>query len=412
MRHVNRGLIVSSVVALLLAGCAGDASDDSAVTRESAEAAADDVASEDDVAPGEATWTRVAAEESLEHVGSLDVEGELSDVAVTESGFVAVGVAEGNAAVWTSTDGVRWRRATQVPDTDPRGFSGGIALAEDGALAVTSRGPFGIGEVAVWSSASFAAPGRNWNRVVGGPAVFGDGTNVVDVTQGGPGWVAVGTERSGRVTSAAVWTADNEDSWTRVPHDDALFEGVMIGVTSGDRGVLAFGHTGGPRPVVWVSPDGSSWTRAPLDEALFDDAFPTPSRHAVVAGGPGWIAVGGTTTGEPFDWNGGPAAWTSVDGITWTRVPDDAFVGGPDERLVAVTATPSRLVAVGEGSSLWVSTDGVTWTNIPHGATEEPDGEPGITAAVLDDDTVIVVGAVPGVSVEPRPAVWNVTLPD
>jgi photosystem II stability/assembly factor-like uncharacterized protein len=102
----------------------------------------------------------------------------------------------------------------------------------------------------------------------------------------------------------------------------------------------------------------------------------------------------------------------SPDGVTWTRVPDDAFVGGPAERLVAVTATPSELLAVGEGSSLWTSTDGTTWTNIPHEVAAEPDGEPEIAAAVVDGTKVVVVGAVLGGSVESRPAVWNATLPD
>jgi hypothetical protein len=53
----------------------------------------------------------------------------------------------------------------------------------------------------------------------------------------------------------------------------------------------------------------------------------------------------------------------------------------------------------------------MTWTNIPHEVAEEPAGEPGIAAAVVDDNKVIVVGATPGASVESRPAVWNVTLP-
>ena len=168
--------------------------------------------------------------------------------------------------------------------------------------------------------------------------------------------------------------------------------------------LLAVGVTAG-QPTVWTSPDGLSWTRVLLDDALFDDVNPIDTSIAVVAGGPGWVAVGGTT-------DGGPAAWTSPDGATWTRLSDDAFGGGPTERLVAVTATTSQLLAVGEGSSLWTSTDGTTWTNIPHEVAERAEGEPRIAAAVADDTKVIVVGAVGDGSVESRPAVWNATLPD
>jgi hypothetical protein len=72
MRHVNRGLVVSSAVALLLVGCADDPGDDSAITQESTEAVTDDAAIQDDNVPGEATWTRVFTGESF---GSSDVEG-------------------------------------------------------------------------------------------------------------------------------------------------------------------------------------------------------------------------------------------------------------------------------------------------------------------------------------------------
>ena len=117
------------------------------------------------------------------------------------------------------------------------------------------------------------------------------------------------------------------------------------------------------------------------------------------------VVSGGTT-------DGGPAAWTSPDGATWTRLPDDAFIGGPTDRLVAVTATPSQLLAVGEGFSLWTSTDGATWTNIPVEIAEQAEGEPGIAAVAVHDTKVVVVGEVRGGSVESRPAVWNATLPD
>jgi hypothetical protein len=397
MGNVKRVLVLSAAAALALMACSDDPDDASTASSPSTDVGTDATAGDDDVAVEEATWSRVADEESIEHIGSFDIAGELSDVAVTDNGYVAVGAAEGNAAVWTSADGVRWRRATQVPDTDPRGFSGGIALTDEGDLAVTARGAFGAGEVAVWSSPD----GRNWNEVARGPDVFGDDANVADVTRGGPGWVAVGTSRdeNAQTVSAVVWTATDETSWTRVPHDDDIFGGAtMIGVIAGPPGLLAFGGSTGD-PAAWTSTDGRSWVRVPFDQADFTDAMPL----AVSAGGPGWVAVGGTAEGEP-------AAWTSPDGTTWTAA--DPFVGGPAEPLVAVTASGSQLVAVGEGTSLWTSPDGTTWTNVPHAAPADADEERAIRTLVADGTDVVVVGAAVEESGEPRPAVWLITLPE
>jgi hypothetical protein len=63
---------------------------------------------------------------------------------------------------------------------------------------------------------------------------------------------------------------------------------------------------------------------------------------------------------------GGPegvlAIWTSIDGITWTRVPDDdAAFGGSG--LGGFAAWGSGLIAVGEkdrGAAVWIFSDGTS----------------------------------------------------
>ena len=92
---------------------------------------------------------------------------------------------------------------------------------------------------------------------------------------------------------------------------------------------------------MWTSVDGITWSRVSPNEAVFGEA----SMSSVTAGGPGLVAVGQS---------GGPAAvWTSPDGIAWTRVPhDDAVFTTQDPDLPAlemrsVTANASHLVAVG-----------------------------------------------------------------
>lgn len=87
------------------------------------------------------------------------------------------------------------------------------------------------------------------------------------------------------------------------------------GVTVGGPGLVAVGAdyypSGLAETPVWTSPDGITWTRVPDDETV------RGSMTGVIVGGPGLVAVGA-----------GGKVWTSVDGITWSRVPNDDAVFG------------------------------------------------------------------------------------
>jgi hypothetical protein len=154
------------------------------------------------------------------------------------------------------------------------------------------------------------------------------------VTAGGPGLVAVGQAGS-FVQRAAVWTSPDGIAWSRIPHDDTLFEGaIMSGATAGGPGLVAVGHSE-PNAAVWTSPDGITCSRVPHDGAVFggdtDDDYGVYSMSSVTAGGPGLVAVGR----DPF----GAAVWTSGDGLTWFRVPhtDEVFGGGDHLEMRSVT---------------------------------------------------------------------------
>lgn len=90
----------------------------------------------------------------------------------------------------------------------------------------------------------------------------------------------------------------------------------------------------------------------------------------VTTAGPGLVAVGGDWLSEG---DGAAAVWTSVDGVTWSRVPRDAavFGGENDQAMNSVTSAGSGLVAVGRAwaesgdesaASVWTSVDGITWS--------------------------------------------------
>lgn len=109
------------------------------------------------------------------------------------------------------------------------------------------------------------------------------------------------------------------------------------------------------------SADLQAWQRAetpftPTDLELWD----------VVAGGPGFIAVGGGF--EPDHDVGTAAIWVSQDGRTWQSVAllGEAATGIPR----SITATPEGFVAVGSGccpdrAAVWLSRDGLAWERLP-----------------------------------------------
>jgi len=311
--------------------------------------------------------------------GGASADGAMGDVTVGGPGLVAVG-SDGSddflsdAAVWTSVDGITWSRLPHDEEVFGGGWMESVTEGGPGLVAVGSSGSNEerglVGRAAVWTSAD----GITWSRVPHDEAIFG-GTSMNGVIAGGPGLVAVGGDGD-----AAVWTSVDGLTWSRVPHDEEIFGGPgeqwMGNVTVGGPGLVAVGVSRridetASAAVVWTSVDGISWSRVHHEEAVFDGEL---YMGGVTAGGPGLVAVGG---------DGDAVVWTSVDGITWSRVPrDDSVFGGPgDQEPASVTVGGPGLVAVGmEGYCecsvsespngyvpvVWTSVDGVTWSRVPY----------------------------------------------
>jgi hypothetical protein len=342
------------------------------------------------------------------------------DVAVGGPGLVAVGV-EGwidreVAAVWASVDGITW---TRVPhDETVFGGAGDVIMSSvtvggPGLVAVGGQGWWseGDGEAAVWTSVD----GITWRRVPHDEAVFG-GTGsqrMNSVALGGPGLVAVGSVGSqvDDLVDAAVWTSVDGITWTRVPHDEAVFGGeriqTMESVTAGGPGLVAVGGdelTGSA--AVWTSVDGITWFRVPHNETVFGTEGNPAPMLSVTAGGPGLVAVGADL------WPPGLAktpAWTSPDGITWTRVPDDVTFRGA---MMDVTVGGPGLVTVGLNGIVWTSVDGITWTSFPD--DDAVFGRGGHMFSVITQGPYLVaVGSDGSGTVPDRDAVvWVATLED
>jgi hypothetical protein len=180
------------------------------------------------------------------------------------------------------------------------------------------------------------------------------------VVAGGPGLVAVGV---GDTSVAAVWTSVDGITWSRVPHDEAVFGGEgnqeMNSVTAGGPGLVAVGWDGigdfssvlrdPGSAVVWTSVDGITWSRVPHDESVFGPADKRQKITSVTVGGPGLVAVGTERIGQDEGIGVRAAVWTSVDGITWSRVPHDEAVFDAElgQWMWSVTAGGPGLVAIG-----------------------------------------------------------------
>lgn len=231
------------------------------------------------------------------------------------------------------------------------------------------------------SSTGSDAKSEEWIRVSHDEQVFGGDDEQVmrSVTEGGPGFVAVGWDGVGGDRDAAIWTSANGRSWTRVPHDEETFGGadaqLIASITRGGPGLVAVGLDGSGGDfdaAVWVSEDGLAWERVPHDERSLGGVN-FQAMQSVASSDSRLVAAGADTAGGTFD----AAVWYSDDGRVWRRVPhDDELFGGPNEQDInAVASGGSGFVAAGLAEfdvpgdrdvAIWTSSDGEEWERVSH----------------------------------------------
>jgi hypothetical protein len=107
--------------------------------------------------------------------------------------------------------------------------------------------------------------------------------------------------------------------------------------------------------IIWVSDDGRAWQSVPL----FGDAA-TGVPRAVTAMADGFVAVGSGCCPDEA------AVWLSPDGLAWERLPASPSLVG--SAMLDVASTADGIVAVGCRAELecfsglaWTSPDGRTW---------------------------------------------------
>lgn len=266
--------------------------------------------------------------------------GQVAAFAAGGPGFVAVGTRSNRAAAWTSTDGLTW---SAVPDTRDLGVADGSGMAQMSAVVRGGPGFVAVGaesggggatgrEGAVWMSID----GIAWRRT----AVPDPGDWMHDVVAGGPGLVAVGSAQpgTGEEQKAAVWTSTDGTLWTRVADGPEFANGLIGAVVNAPKGLLAVGDTldaktGALHPMSWTSADGLSWTAAVAGTEPPRSDPPQAFEGSIIGDvakvADGWLAVGVNIDIRPDGARENIAMWSSSDGTTWTRIPDEPdFQGG------------------------------------------------------------------------------------
>jgi hypothetical protein len=254
-----------------------------------------------------------------------------------------------------------------------------------------------------WAKATVESPAGNDasippNRGPHPQHFQGGQADLLDVTTGGPGLVAVGYLDPSIVADA--WTSKDGLNWLRVT-DFAAKEGSLASAVAADRSLIVAVGQDGPAAAAWASADGLRWQQAPAQASLTEGGGQI-RMTSIVAAASGFVAGGyvGSLSG-PIR----AAFWTSADGLTWTRIPEEpSFVDTRVAALAVATdggADAGRVVAVGArgdaqyatAGSAWFSDDGSSWTpaelgspehGMLHGVTAGPGGAFVAVGADLD----------------------------
>jgi len=150
-------------------------------------------------------------------------------------------------------------------------------------------------------------------------------------------------------------------TWTRIPHNNEVFGGEgdqrITAVVAGGPGLVAVGWDD-DAAAVWTSPDGLRWDR--VNDAGSFEGPGSFGMRAVTQGGPGLVGVGFAGIGTESD----AAVWVSTDGRSWDRVESEVLGGEFAQEMNAIAVDNGTLVAGGwDGGfwAMWTSPDGLIW---------------------------------------------------
>jgi hypothetical protein len=341
-------------------------------------------------------------------------------------------------ALWTATDGRRWRRVLPVPFGDSSGFQ--LVLLRSALYAVAA------GEIGnqpspsrVWRSTD----GRTWRLLTAsGPA----GLSVV--VAGPDGLVAVGSESASDCTvgptciRTTIWTSPDGVTWTRVARDAAArTQGFATGLVRTRDGLIAIGEKfeelPGTSPWVSTSRTGARW------DGRSSPALTKAEAHVsgVAAGGRETLLLGSvpshvtlpsttTTTSPPVvspdgkstsvvvcgSLGGLPAVWTRTGNADWKRGSVSGMGSASVTKVVASHGAWVGAAVEGDCSSshtvFVTSTDARRWhRQVAEPATGTPPTRYRNPSALAPTASGAIAFITPFVDPTERPEVWLWTAP-
>jgi hypothetical protein len=280
----------------------------------------------------------------------------LNEIAQDASRYVAVG--EGGyltpGFVWTSADGLSWDEV-QTGSTFATAVLRAVVRTDDGYVVAGAgwEGSASGGGAAIWRSTD----GLEWR-----PAVSIESAEHADVIErlafANGRFVALGRQIMGSAAGQPmIWVSDDADHWEWVTGVATTDMGSVGRVVAGGPGFVAIGSAG-----VWTSADGDAWSRA-----LMPASYASGAWSAKLAGGrDGRIVIAGA----------GGQLYVSDDGDAWMahelpadgsdRAPRILNLAATSWGYAALTASMAPIDDTLRRSStlLWTSRDGTTW--MPH----------------------------------------------
>jgi hypothetical protein len=275
------------------------------------------------------SWNLVSFRET--HPNSDPFSRRMEGIVYARDKFIAVGDdwssdSSGDAAVWSSTDGERWEQVAPSTELGGDGYQwmGGVTYAQGRFVAVGgARPPNGSSDPAVWTSED----GLSWRRLHDPSLVLEGSQRFTDILFAEGRWIAVGIDTSTDPGTnipfsgsgdwdAAVWTSRNAISWelnrtdvaarggpggqtfNAIAHDPARKLYLAVGADdSVDKADAAF----------WTSLDGVSWKRISQNERELGGSG-VQQAEGVIFDGKRWVVVGKDTSTDP-DRYGNPSVW-------------------------------------------------------------------------------------------------------
>ena len=316
----------------------------------------------------------------------LDPASLLNDVDATASLAVAVGRRDLGSGVWRplivgSTDGVQWRAAAITLLETTEGdivdvTDGGPGWVAGGSVSTDDRGGSAGG---VWTSTD----GLTWQRQGLQPVAYIHRVAVGDTGLMALASVADGTATLGRSRNGADWT------WS----DPGIELGGFSDIAWATNEWIAVGFlsAGGDDllPAIWRSTDGQAWTCQPL---RVPEEFPRGHAIRVFPGATTTLITGFVSPGCPGSASCAAfvASWIPSRDGGWTRLDPNAIRRGP------TTVDPDGSFISLDAEGVWRSRDAATWERIaapPAGGWSE--------AVAVGPGGLIGVGVMDGVVIRP-----------